>query len=143
MQKFLLFILISLTSCGMHEYNINRDITYSQLGDEDRKMHFRWNDFGINKQEVITKVEVEISTKRIKSGRWQGEFGTSINIEPFWYSTENMQQELNDNEGFITWNVQGNIGMHIADQPNGEFVFTIWWIDCDSFTLKKIIVHTL
>ena len=142
MKIIVLFILISLISCKRYEFHVNRDIIYSQLGDEERKIKFRWNEFGISKEDIITKVEVEIFTKKIKIGRWQGEFGTSINIDPFWFSSGNIQQELCDNTGVITWDVGENIGAHIADQPEGQFLFTIWWIDCDSFSLKKIIIHT-
>ena len=143
MRIILFFILISLISCKRYEFNVNRDIIYSQLGDEERKIKLRWNDFGISKEDIITRVEVEIFTKKIKIGRWQGEFGTSINIEPFWFSSGNRQEELCDNTGVIAWDVGENIGAHIADQSDGQFLFNIWWIDCDSFSLKKIIIHTI
>ena len=142
MKIILLFILISLISGSTYEININREIIYSQLKDEERFIKFSWNDFKINKDETITKVEVEISTKKIKIGRWQGEFRTSTDIEPFWYSTENNTQEINDDNGVIIWNVNNEIGSHILHQPDGHFLFTIWWIDCDCFTIDKITVYT-
>ena len=142
MRIILFFILISVISCKQYEFNVNRDIIYSQLNDEERKIRFRWNDFGISKEDIINKVEIEIFTKKIKIVRWQGEFGTSINVDPFWVNSGNRQQELCDNTGVITWDIEENIRGHIADQPDGELLFTIWWIDCDSFSLKKIIIHT-
>ena len=83
-----------------------REITYSQLGDNDRMITFYWENFGIKSDEVINQVVFEISTKKIKIGNWQGEFGTSLMYEPYWYHSDTIIQSLNDSEGTIVWNIQ-------------------------------------
>ena len=141
-MKALIFLYLSiLISCNMHQINVMREITYSQLGDNDRMITFYWENFAINSNEIITQVQFEIFTKKTKIGNWQGVFGTSI--EPNgWYTTENMIQTINDNNGIIIWNISEDIRKNIKYYSEGIFQFGIWWIDCDSFTNRNINIIT-
>ena len=120
-----------------------RDITYSQLSDNERMIIFYWENFGINSNEVIKQVKIDIFTKKTKIGNWQGAFGTSTVAEPkYWYMTENMKQTLNDSEGTIIWDIPEEISKIIQYHYDGKLQFGIWWIDCDSFTIKSITIIT-
>ena len=142
LKYILFFSTFILLYCERHQINVMSEITYSQLGDNERMIKFYWENFGIQRDEVITHVEIEISTKKIKIGNWQGAFGTSLTVEPYWFSTENMIQSLNDCEGTIVWNIPENIRRIIKDKEDGVLQFGIWWIDCDTFLLKSISIIT-
>ena len=143
-MKTLIFLYLSiLISCNVHQINVMREITYSQLGDGDRMITFYWENFGINSNEIITQVQFEIFTKKTKIGNWQGAFGTSTINEPnYWYITENMIQTINDKEGIIIWNIPEDLRKNIKYHSEGIFQFGIWWIDCDSFTIRNINIIT-
>ena len=143
-MKFIIFLfLIYLISCNVYELNMNREIVYSQLGDAQRIIRFNWNEFNIRREETIIRFQVSIFTKKTKIGFWQGAFSTSTCVPPtYWYMSGNMQQELNNDEGLINWDVPGDIGHNILCQDNPVLDFGIWWIDCDSFTIKSIIITT-
>ncbi len=142
MKVILLIALIVIISCGRYQHIENRDIIYSQLGDNQRMLEFYWANFNINNEdEIITQIQIEITTKKTKIGNWQGAFGTTTTIAPFLYITENMQQAINDDIGLIIWHVPDNIGRII--KKDGILKFGIWWIDCDSFHINSIIIETL
>ncbi len=142
LKYILFFSLIILLCCNTYKIDFMREITYSQLGDNDRMITFYWENFGIKSDEVINQVVFEISTKKIKIGNWQGEFGTSLMYEPYWYHSDTIIQSLNDSEGTIVWNIPEDIKDKIKAKYDGIFKFGIWWIDCDSFTLKSITIIT-
>ena len=142
LEYFLFYFSFIVLYCEKHQINVMSEITYSQLGDNERCIKFYWENFGIQSDEIITQVQIEISTKKIKIGNWQGQFATSLNVEPYWYSTENMMHAMNDCEGTITWNIPENIRGIIKHKHDGVLQFGIWWIDCDSFLLKSIAIIT-
>ena len=142
MKEILLFALIVIISCGIYQHDEYKDITYSQLEDNQRMLQFNWANFNINNEdEIITQIQIEITTKKTKIGNWKGVFGTTTTIAPFLYITENMQQAINDDKGSIIWDVPDTIGRNI-EKKNGILQFGIWWIDCDSFQIKSIIIIT-
>ena len=53
-----------------------------------------------------------------------------------------MIQTINDNEGIIIWNIPEDIRKNIKYNSEGVFQFGIWWIDCDSFTIRNINIIT-
>lgn len=143
MKISFIFSLIILISCNEHKITILEDITYSQLGDNERMIYFHLENFKINNDEVIKQVKIDISTTKTKIGIWQGVFGTSTIVKPdYWYMTENMKQSLNDNEGSIIWDVPEEIREIIQCHYDGKLLFGIWWIDCDSFTIKSVTIIT-
>ena len=142
MKVILLISLIVIISCNTYRMDINRDIVYSNLVDSERMMTFDWSQFGINDGEIISQIQIEITTNKMKVGYWQGVLGTSTTFPPFWFATENMREPINDNQGFIIWNIPEFINRFI-EYRNGKLQFCIWWIDCDSFTLKSITAITL
>ena len=64
------------------------------------------------------------------------------NITYYWYITENMIQTINDKEGIIIWNIPEDLRKNIKYHSEGIFQFGIWWIDCDSFTIRNINIIT-
>jgi len=104
---------------------------------------FPWKDFGIKSGEKIVKVSVFISTTKNYLGKWSGAFGTSTTVPPkYWYMTDDMNEAFTTKTGKITWEIDSATSKIIQQGYDGELKWGVWWIDCNDFTIDKIVVFT-
>ena len=136
-------ILANAAIDGVYENKVDLEIDYSLLPDDDKMLGFPWKDFDITTGEKIQKVMVFISTTKNYLGKWTGAFGTSTTVAPkFWFMTEDMNEAFTTKKGAITWEVDAATQKIIQLNYGGELKFGIWWIDCNDFTIDKIVVFT-
>jgi hypothetical protein len=128
---------------GEYTLNVNKKVTYSNLGEDDRMIGFAYEDFGISKGETIKEVQVNISANR-NIGTYVGQFGTSTTDKSagYWAMGDNINQTINSNSGTITWKVPSDIAEIIQTEYGGEVKFGVWWIDCDQFTIDSVTIKT-
>lgn len=128
---------------GEYTLNVNKKITYSNLGENDRMIGFAYEDFGISKDETIKEVQVKISANR-NIGTYVGQFGTSTTDKAagYWAMGDEINQSISGNSGTITWKVPSDIASIIQTEYGGEVKFGVWWIDCDQFTIDSVTLKT-
>ena len=104
---------------------------------------FAWKDFKIKSGEKIQKVMVFISTTKNFLGKWTGAFGTSTTVAPkYWFMTDDMNEAFTTKTGKITWEIDTATQKIIQQNYGGELKWGVWWIDCNDFTIDKIVVFT-
>ena len=128
---------------GEYTLKVNKKITYSDLGENDRMIGFAYEDFGISKGETIKEVQVNISANR-NIGTYVGQFGTSTTDKAagYWAMGDEINQSISSNSGTITWKVPSDIASIIQTEYGGEVKFGVWWIDCDQFTIDSVTLKT-
>ena len=132
----------STGSNGKYTLELDQDIDYGKLPENDKMIGWEWAEFGIPAGEKPTKVEVNISASG-NIGKWQGAFGSSTSVSPdFWTQTKDMQESISSNSGKITWEIASADQDIIQLKYGGELKFGIWWIDCQQFTIDSITVYT-
>ena len=138
-----LVLTISASVTGAYENLLDEEIDYSLLPDDDKMLGFPWKDFGIKSGEKIVKVSVFISTTKNYLGKWSGAFGTSTTVPPkYWYMTDDMNEAFTTKTGKITWEIYSATSKIIQQGYDGELKWGVWWIDCNDFTIDKIVVFT-
>ena len=138
-----LVLTISASVTGAYENLLDEEIDYSLLPDDDKMLGFPWKDFGIKSGEKIVKVSVFISTTKNYLGKWSGAFGTSTTVPPkYWYMTDDMNEAFTTKTGKITWEIDSATSKIIQQGYDGELKWGVWWIDCNDFTIDKIVVFT-
>ena len=134
---------ISASVTGAYEQVLDQDVDYSLLPEDDKMLGFLWKDFGIKSGEKIEKVTVFISTTNNYLGKWTGAFGTSTTVAPsYWFMTDDMNKAFTTKTGSITWEVDSATSKIIQQAYGGELKWGVWWIDCNDFTIDKIVVFT-
>ena len=121
----------------------NKRELLTKLG-ADKMLPINWSKFEAMKPtETITKIEVTISTKAEKLGKWQGAFGSSTGVVPeYWYMTEDMEQFFDSKEGTLTWEISKEVSDAIQSQTLGQIKFGVWWVDSGEFTIETCTVYT-
>ena len=138
-----IFFVASAAVDGCYENLIDEEIDYSLLPDDDKMLGWPWKDFKINSGEKIKKVMVFISTTKNFLGKWTGAFGTSTTVAPkYWFMTDDMNEAFTTKTGSITWEVDADTSKIIQQAYGGELKWGVWWIDCNDFTIDKIVVFT-
>ena len=56
--------------------------------------------------------------------------------------TDDMNEAFTTKTGTITWKVDADTSKIIQQAYGGEFKWGVWWIDCNDFTIDKIVVYT-
>ena len=136
-------ILANAAVDGVYENILDEEIDYSLLPDDDKMLGFLWKDFGIPSGEKVQKVMVFISTTKNYLGKWTGAFGTSTTVAPaYWFMTDDMNEAFTTKTGSITWEVDTDTQKIIQMAYGGELKWGVWWIDCNDFTIDKIVVFT-
>ena len=136
-------ILANAAVDGVYENLVDEEIDYSLLPDDDKMLGFLWKDFGIPSGEKVQKVMVYISTTKNYLGKWTGAFGTSTTVAPaYWFMTDDMNEAFTTKTGSITWEVDTDTQKIIQMAYGGELKWGVWWIDCNDFTIDKIVVFT-
>ena len=136
-------ILANAAVDGVYENLVDEEIDYSLLPDDDKMLGFLWKDFGIPSGEKVQKVMVFISTTKNYLGKWTGAFGTSTTVAPaYWFMTDDMNEAFTTKTGSITWEVDTDTQKIIQMAYGGELKWGVWWIDCNDFTIDKIVVFT-
>ena len=139
----LCLIFVSSAIDGVYENKVDMEIDYSLLPDDDKMIGFLWKDFKITSGEKIEKVKVYISTTKNYLGKWTGAFGTSTTVAPaYWTMTEDMNVAFTTKSGSITWEIDSATQKIIQQAYGGELKWGVWWIDCNDFTIDKIVVFT-
>ena len=139
----LCLILANAAVDGVYENLVDEEIDYSLLPDDDKMLGFLWKDFGIPSGEKVQKVMVFISTTKNYLGKWTGAFGTSTTVAPaYWFMTDDMNEAFTTKTGSITWEVDTDTQKIIQMAYGGELKWGVWWIDCNDFTIDKIVVFT-
>ena len=128
---------------GAYEKIINKKVDFSLLSDDDKLFEFLWNDFHIPYDEKIQKVMVFISTTKSSLGKWTGAFGTTTNV-PLAYFTMSIDMRIafTTNKGSITWKIDSETQNNIRRGDTGRLVWCVWDIDCNDFTIDKVVVFT-
>ena len=142
---YLLICLIIANAAvdGVYENLVDEEIDYSLLPDDDKMLGFLWKDFGIPSGEKVQKVMVFISTTKNYLGKWTGAFGTSTTVAPaYWFMTDDMNEAFTTKTASITWEVDTDTQKIIQMAYGGELKWGVWWIDCNDFTIDKIVVFT-
>ena len=128
---------------GVYEKIINKKVDYSLLPDDDKLLGFPWSNFAVPLSEQIKKVMVFISTTKNSIGKWTGAFGTSTIVAPSYFMMDiDMNISFTTNKGSITWKIDSTIEEIIRRYSKGELMLGIWWIDCNEFTIDKIVVFS-
>ena len=131
------------SSGGKYTKDINKAIVYDELPAGDKMLGWKWSDLGVPAGEKVTKVEINLSTKKKQIGKWQGAFGSSTSVAPdYWTQSEDMEQTISGKTGSIVWDVDSATSEIIQTQYGGELKFGVWWIDCNKFTIDSITVYT-
>ena len=147
-MKYIITILFLFFVCthaedGVYELEIDEEVDYSLLPDDDKMLGWPWKDFKIKSGEKIQKVVVHISTTKNNLGKWTGAFGTSTTVAPkYWYMTDDMNEAFTKKTGTIAWKVDSDTQKIIQQAYGGELKWGVWWIDCNDFTIDKIVVFT-
>ena len=130
-------------SPGVYKAHVGDHYEYKKLG-ADKMLPINWSKFEAMKPtETITKIEVTISTKAEKLGKWQGAFGSSTGVVPeYWYMTEDMEQFFDSKEGTLTWEISKEVSDAIQSQTLGQIKFGVWWVDSGEFTIETCTVYT-
>ena len=128
---------------GVYENKVAQEVDYSLLPDDDKMLGFLWKDFAIKYTEKIVKVKVFISTTKNYLGKWTGAFGSSTTVAPtYWTMTDDMNKAFTTKTGSITWELDSATSKIIQQNYGGELKWGVWWIDCNDFTIDKIVVFT-
>ena len=128
---------------GVYENKVAQEVDYSLLPDDDKMLGFLWKDFAIKYTEKIVKVKVYISTTKNYLGKWTGAFGSSTTVAPtYWTMTDDMNKAFTTKTGSITWELDSATSKIIQQNYGGELKWGVWWIDCNDFTIDKIVVFT-
>ena len=131
------------SSSGKYTKDLNQAIVYEDLPAGDKMLGWKWSDLGVPAGEKVTKVEINLSTKKKQIGKWQGAFGSSTSVAPdYWTQSEDMEQTISGKTGSIVWDVDSATSEIIQTQYGGELKFGVWWIDCNKFTIDSITVYT-
>ncbi len=131
------------SSSGKYTKDLNQAIVYEDLPASDKMLGWKWSDLGVPAGEKVTKVEINLSTKKKQIGKWQGAFGSSTSVAPdYWTQSEDMEQTISGKTGSIVWDVDSATSAIIQTQYGGELKFGVWWIDCNKFTIDSITVYT-
>lgn len=146
-MKFILalafLVVTNAAVTGAYEQILKQEIDYSLLPDDDKMLGFLWKDFAIPYSEKIQKVMVFISTTKNFLGKWTGAFGSSTTVAPtYWTMTEDMNIAFTTKTGSITWELDTATSNIIQQNYGGELKWGVWWIDCNDFTIDKIVVFT-
>ena len=139
----LLCIALALAVDGAYENLVDQEVDYSLLPDDDKMIGFPWKDFNIKAGEKIERVMVFISTTKNFLGKWTGAFGTSTTVSPtYWTMTGDLNKAFTTKTGKITWEIDPDTSKIIQQNYGGELKWGVWWIDCNDFTIDKIVVFT-
>ncbi len=131
-------------SPGVYKGEVKDAYDYKKLG-ADKMLPINWSLFDdvIPKNEVITKIEVTMSTPKEQLGKWQGAFGSSTGIKPeYWYITEDMEKFFTTKEGTLTWTVDKELSDAMRSQTDGQIKFGVWWVDCMEFVIESCTITT-
>ena len=138
-----LYFVTSALPDGVYELEVDEEVDYSLLPDDDKMIGFLWKDFEIPSSEKVQKVMVFISTTKNFIGKWTGAFGSSTTVAPsYWTMTDDMNEAFTTKTGSITWEVDPADSKIIQMAYGGELKWGVWWIDCNDFTIDKIAVFT-
>ena len=138
-----IFFVTSALPDGVYELKVDEEVDYSLLPDDDKMIGFLWKDFKIPSSEKVKKVKVYISTTKNFLGKWTGAFGSSTTVEPsYWTMTDDMNEAFTTKTASITWEVDPADSKIIQMAYGGELKWGVWWIDCNDFTIDKIVVFT-
>ena len=138
-----IFFVTSALPDGVYELEVDEEVDYSLLPDDDKMIGFLWKDFEIPSSEKVQKVMVFISTTKNFIGKWTGAFGSSTTVEPsYWTMTDDMNEAFTTKTGSITWEVDPADSKIIQMAYGGELKWGVWWIDCNDFTIDKVVVFT-
>jgi len=138
-----IFFVTSALPDGVYELEVDEEVDYSLLPDDDKMIGFLWKDFEIPSSEKVQKVMVFISTTKNFIGKWTGAFGSSTTVAPsYWTMTDDMNEAFTTKTGSITWEVDPADSKIIQMAYGGELKWGVWWIDCNDFTIDKIAVFT-
>ena len=138
-----LYFVTSALPDGVYELEVDEEVDYSLLPDDDKMIGFLWKDFDIPTSEKVQKVMVFISTTKNFLGKWTGAFGSSTTVEPsYWTMTDDMNIAFTTKSGACTWDVDAADSKIIQMAYGGELKWGVWWIDCNDFTIDKIAVFT-
>ena len=147
-MKYLMMLLCTYLAVaaavdGVYENLVDEEVDYSLLPDDDKMLGFPWKDFGIKSSEKVVKVNVYISTTKNFLGKWTGAFGSSTTVAPsYWTMTDDMKESFTTKTGIITWELDSATSKIIQRNYGGELKWGVWWIDCNDFTIDKIVVFT-
>ena len=87
--------------------------------------------------------KVYISTTKNFLGKWTGAFGSSTTVAPsYWTMTDDMNEAFTTKTASITWEVDPADSKIIQMAYGGELKWGVWWIDCNDFTIDKVVVFT-
>ena len=146
MKYILLLLCLIFASAavdGVYENKVDEEVDYSLLPDDDKMIGFLWKDFGIPSGEKVVKVMVFISTTKNFLGKWTGAFGTSTTVSPaYWTMTDDMNIAFTTKTGSITWELDTDTQKIVQMNYGGELKWGVWWIDCNDFTIDKVVVFT-
>ena len=147
MKYFLLALLATYAFCataGRYELSVNEDVDYSLMDEDDRMIGWLWKDFGIKSGETIEVCEAHISTTKNALGKWQGAWGSSTKDASagYWAMTADMAKSFTTSSGIVEWHVNSTIANIIQQEYGGELKWGVWWIDCNDFTIEKLVVYT-
>ena len=138
-----IFFVTSALPDGVYELEVDEEVDYSLLPDDDKMIGFLWKDFEIPSSEKVQKVMVFISTTKNFIGKWTGAFGSSTTVAPsYWTMTDDMNEAFTTKTASITWEVDPADSKIIQMAYGGELKWGVWWIDCNDFTIYKIAVFT-
>ena len=138
-----IFFVTSALPDGVYELKVDEEVDYSLLPDDDKMIGFLWKDFKIPSSEKVKKVKVYISTTKNFLGKWTGAFGSSTTVEPsYWTMTDDMNIAFTTKTGACTWDVDAADSKIIQMAYGGELKWGVWWIDCNDFTIDKVVVFT-
>ena len=138
-----IFFVTSALPDGVYELKVDEEVDYSLLPDDDKMIGFLWKDFEIPSSEKVQKVMVFISTTKNFIGKWTGAFGSSTTVEPsYWTMTDDMNEAFTTKTASITWEVDPADSKIIQMAYGGELKWGVWWIDCNDFTIDKVVVFT-
>lgn len=139
MKIALLFVFFITVSCGTYTTKIGERYVFSQMS--EKMVGWEWAKLGVPAGEKITKVEVTLSSSS-SIGTWSGGFGTSTSVAPdYWKQSDDMSASMGTT-GVAVWNVDSATSNIIQVLYGGVLKFGIWWVNCDSFTIDKIVVYT-
>ena len=139
----LFFVTPIVFDPGVYEMIINKNVDHSLLPEDNKLFEYLWKDFNIPYDEKVQKVMVFISTTKSSLGKWTGAFGTSTNVAIAYFTlTMDMSYYFTTNKGSITWKIDSETQKVIRRGSGGTLVWGVWDIDCNNFTLEKIVVFT-
>ena len=127
-----------------HSITPGKEYDYSTMPDDDKMIGWNWSEFGLQKGELVKRVDVQVSVPSGTIGKWSGGFGSSTTVKPDYWTMEEMQGDYDTQSAIISWTVSAATAETFQTQGNyGSLKFGMFYMGNGSvFSVDSVTVYT-